>query len=143
MLQVDEIDFHSINLRVEAFFIRTQVFIFEQGVDPSLEYDEFDETAHHYLAFDGNMAVGTARWRTTGEGIKLERFAVLQAFRNKGVGAALLQKIMEDVVPQAQNIYLHAQLKAVPFYEKHGFVKEGNVFLEAGINHYAMTWSGK
>jgi predicted GNAT family N-acyltransferase len=140
MVTVVKIDFKKIELRVESFYIRTQVFIFEQGVDPSLEYDEFDDTAHHYLAFDNESPVGAARWRYTDEGIKLERFAVLTAFRNGGVGAAILKKVMEDVIPLSEKIYLHAQLKAVPFYERYGFVKEGDEFTEAGMKHFAMVW---
>ncbi|MEI6765281.1 MAG: GNAT family N-acetyltransferase [Bacteroidota bacterium] len=140
MVTVVEIDINKVASRVEVFYIRTQVFIFEQGVDPSLEYDEFDDNAHHYLALENETSVGAARWRYTDEGIKLERFAVLAAFRNCGVGAAILKKVMEDVRPLSKKIYLHAQIKAVPFYERYGFVKEGDEFTEAGMKHFAMVW---
>ena len=35
-------------------------------------------------------------------------------------------------------IYLHAQVDVIPFYEKIGFIKEGDQFEEAGIQHYKM-----
>jgi predicted GNAT family N-acyltransferase len=34
---------------------------------------------------------------------------------------------------------MHAQQQVIPFYEKLGFVKEGDIFEEAGIMHYKMT----
>ena len=34
--------------------------------------------------------------------------------------------------------FLHAQLQAVPFYEKFGFTCEGEAFDEAGILHVRM-----
>lgn len=142
MIKVISIDFKNIHLRVEAFYIRTQVFVFEQHVDPSLEYDEFDDVARHYLAYTDDLPTGTARWRQTPEGIKLERFAVLSPYRNKGIGKALLDTIMKEVSPLSGHIYLHAQIQAVPFYERHGFVTEGEPFFEAGMKHFSMVWTG-
>jgi predicted GNAT family N-acyltransferase len=42
---------------------------------------------------------------------------------------------MKDVAGFGEMIYLHAQLGAVNFHWKHGFVKEGEVFYEANIGH--------
>lgn len=127
----------------QAFSIREQVFVGEQGVPLDIEYDEHDRRdARHYLAraADGTPA-GAARWRETEKGIKLERFAVLPAFRNQELGAALLQAVLRDVNAEfpAAPVYLNAQVKAVPFYERHGFHKVGEMFEEAGIQHYKMV----
>jgi predicted GNAT family N-acyltransferase len=35
-------------------------------------------------------------------------------------------------------VELHAQLQAIPFYEKLGFESFGDIFLDAGIQHVAM-----
>jgi len=127
-----------------AFAIRRTVFVEGQGVPAEDEYDEHDHTdAHHYLArtADGTPC-GAARWRKTPNGVKLERFAVLEKYRNQTAGAALLQSVLQDVqatYPEA-NVYLHAQLPAVRFYERHGFVKEGELFSECDIEHYKMVW---
>ena len=126
-----------------AFTIREQVFQEEQGVPADLEHDEHDRRdARHYLAraADGTPA-GTARWRETAHGVKLERFAVLPAFRNQEIGAALLHVVLADVRAErpAAEVYLNAQLRAVPFYERHGFHKEGEMFEEANIQHYKMV----
>ena len=124
----------------QAFDVRTEVFIIEQSVDPSLEMDEYDATSNHYLAIDDNKAVATARWRETENGIKLERFAVLKAYRSLGVGGNILKMVLQDVLPHNKYTYLHAQLKAMDFYTRHGFVKEGDLFIEADIQHYKMHY---
>ncbi|MCR5886815.1 GNAT family N-acetyltransferase [Hymenobacter sp. J193] len=128
----------------EAFAVRTAVFVEEQQVPREAESDEHDRTdATHYLAraADGT-ACGAARWRPTDKGVKLERFAVLAPYRNQAAGAALLAQVLRDVdaaYPQAL-VYLHAQLPAVRFYERHGFVKDGPRFTECDIEHYRMRW---
>jgi len=119
--------------------IRTEVFVKEQNVDPVLEY-EHEEEGHFYLMFIDDEPVATARWRMTKNGIKLERFAMLKEYRNQGLGSALLSEVMNDVMFQKQKIYLHSQLKAVSFYERAGFVKKGETFKEAGIDHYLMEY---
>ncbi len=126
----------------QAVQIRKAVFVLEQKVDPNDEYDQFEETSHHFLAkLDGKPA-GAARWRRTEKGIKLERFAVLKEFRGKGVGQALVQAVLQDVrsMPdsESQVIYLHAQLNAVALYSKFGFQTVGNQFEECNIKHYKM-----
>ncbi len=120
--------------------IRTTVFVEEQGVDASLEYDAFEATAQHYLVFDDSQAIATARWRETINGVKLERFAVLPSYRGKGIGQYLVEAVLEEVLPLKKLIYLNAQVQVVGFYQKLGFVKEGVLFEEAGIQHFKMSY---
>ena len=126
------------DLTKQASQIRQEVFVEEQNVDPALEYDEHEKSALHYLLSVEGMPVATARWRETSKGIKLERFATLVPHRNKGLGAILLEDIMDDILPLGKKIYLHSQLKAIPFYERHGFKKIGEQFSEADIDHFEM-----
>ena len=124
----------------KAFSIRRTVFIEEQNVPEVIEMDSFDKTASHILAFDRERPVGTARWRTTGNGIKLERFAVLREFRGMGIGKTLVQFIMEFLGFE-ERIYLHAQESVVAFYEKFDFQVQGELFFEAGIPHRLMVYN--
>jgi len=124
----------------KALAIRHEVFVKGQNVDPALEYEHEDD-AHHYLLLLDEKPAATARWRETESGIKLERFATLEEYRNKGFGAALLKEILKDIIPLKKKIYLHSQLTAVKFYEKYGFVKEGEIFFEANIGHYKMIFA--
>ncbi len=127
-----------------AFTIREKVFVQGQGVPADDEYDQHDRqaTTRHYLARVDGQPAGAARWRPTDKGVKLERFAVLDGFRNHGVGTALVQQVLADVraeVPAAAQVYLHAQLQAVPLYERTGFQKVGEMFEECDIQHYKMV----
>jgi predicted GNAT family N-acyltransferase len=124
-----------------VFNIRQKVFVEEQKVPLDEEYDEFEKISNHYLANYNGMPAGVARWRETENGVKLERFAVLDEFRNKEVGSAILKQVLEDVnaIYSGKQIYLHAQLKAIPFYERHGFQKVGEQFSECDILHYKMV----
>ncbi len=140
MFAIKRFSFTEKEFAESAFAIRRQVFVEEQGVDPALEYDH-EEEAHHYLLLLGDKPVATARWRETDKGIKLERFAVLPSFRNRGIGEIILKEVLKDVHQTEKVIYLHSQLKAVSFYERSGFKKSGEMFSEAGIDHFLMKYS--
>lgn len=126
----------------QAFQIRRHVFVVEQKVPASEEYDEFEGVSSHFLAELDGKPVGTARWRFTKNGVKMERFAVLEDARGKGVGQALVEAVLEDINsnPDAagKTKYLHSQLTAISLYSKFGFEKVGDMFEECNIQHYKM-----
>lgn len=121
-----------------AFAVRRKVFIEEQQVDEKEEFDAFESDSVHYAALAGGQVVGTARYRRTEEGVKLERFAVLKPYRRKGVGNALLKALLDEIGEGQGKMYLHAQTAVTSFYEKHGFRKVGEQFEECNIQHYKM-----
>lgn len=125
-----------------AFKIRTTVFVEEQNVPPQDELDEYENTAVHFLAYANDQPVGTARYRYTDKGIKLERFAVLKEFRQHGLGKALVNAVMNDIAASQDNqgkvCYLHGQVPVVKFYQSFGFEPEGDQFDECGIMHFLM-----
>jgi predicted GNAT family N-acyltransferase len=125
-----------------AFSIRQKVFVDEQKVSRDEEYDAYEEIATHYLAMFEGTPAGTARWRVTDHGVKLERFAVLPDFRNHGVGSVLVNTVLQHVLPLNKKIYLHSQVSAMNLYAKAGFVPEGELFYEANIPHYKMVYKG-
>lgn len=129
-------------LKERLFDLRKEVFVDEQNVSREDEFDDFEESSHHFVALDDeDNVIGVARWRRTENGIKLERFAVKKVKRGKGVGSALVEKVLEDIQQKegpGQNLYLHAQLSAVPLYQKFGFEEIGDQFLECDIWHYLM-----
>jgi predicted GNAT family N-acyltransferase len=124
----------------QALAIRKKVFIEEQKVERKLEVENEEEATYYLLLID-EKPVGTGRWRKTSEGIKLERFAVLPDFRNKNLGTVILKKVLEDLKNMEEKVYLHSQLKAIPYYGRQGFKKEGKLFVEANIKHYTMVWA--
>ncbi len=122
-----------------AFQIRRDVFVKEQMVNEAEEYDQEEESTH-FLALYNEIPVGTARYRKTDNGIKLERFAILKPYRSVGVGSAILQFILKELNAYNGQIYLHAQLTAMGLYSKFGFESVGEQFEEAGIQHYQMIF---
>ena len=124
-----------------ASAIRHEVFVVEQHVPVELELDAFDAVALHALAFDGaaNTALGTGRLLPDGH---VGRMAVRRDARGADVGSRLLLALMELAQQRGDPaVVLHAQLSARGFYERHGFIPEGPVFMDAGIEHIAMRRS--
>ena len=137
MVTIERFTFQDKYLIDQAFNIRNQVFVIEQSVDKEEEY-EFEEESIHFILFKNNQACATARYRETEYGIKLERFAVLKEYRGLGYGMDILLEMLEDIKELSKTKYLHAQVQVVPFYEKAGFKKIGDIFEEAQIMHYKM-----
>lgn len=122
----------------EAMPIRHTVFVLEQGVPEALEHDEHDAVCLHVLARDASgRAVGTGRLLPDGH---IGRLAVLAEARGSGVGHALMLRLLAAASERGHvTAALNAQVDAVPFYARLGFVAEGEVFMEAGIAHLAMS----
>jgi len=122
----------------ELRILREFIFIREQNVPPELEWDGKDEDCVHMLARDSQgRAIGTARMTVEGH---IGRMAVLRAWRRRGVGSALLKALITVATArQLPRVQLDAQRHAVDFYQRHGFTPQGEVFMDAGIEHQHMT----
>ena len=125
---------------VDAFLVRQEVFILEQGVPAELELDEFDSSAAHVLAYQDVHCIGTGRLvNLSAKQAQIGRMAVLAKFRGKGVGKQILRKLVDLAATQGvREIILHSQVSAILFYEKLGFQAQGDVYDEAGIPHRNM-----
>jgi YbgC/YbaW family acyl-CoA thioester hydrolase len=122
--------------------LRTRVFVEEQAIPASLEWDAADATALHAVAFNRfGMAVGTGRLLQPAPGIgQVGRMAVHQAVRGSRVGRALLDALTAAARERGDTeVLLHAQTSALGFYQRAGFVARGPVFEEAGIPHQEMV----
>ena len=105
-----------------------------------MEIDEFDGLAWHALAYQNKQAIGTGRLVLLEPGYgQIGRMAVLPSHRGKGIGADILRHLIDLARQQeVQNLILHSQVTAIPFYEKLGFVVDGPTYDEAGIAHRNM-----
>ncbi len=122
--------------RPELERIRREVFIREQALPESEEWDDEDAVCVHALARLNREPVGTGRLNPAG---KIGRIAVVAGMRGRGIGALITRRLVEEAHHRGiREPYLHAQLQAVPFYERLGFRSEGGVFDEAGIPHVRM-----
>jgi predicted GNAT family N-acyltransferase len=127
-------------LAEQARQVRDAVFVGEQKVPRDIEWDEHDAVSRHVIAHDSDGgAIGTGRLLTDGH---IGRMAVLADWRGKGVGRALLERLLEEARQQGHaHLALHAQTQASGFYRRFGFVEEGPEFMEAGIPHRTMVRS--
>ena len=136
--------------RAAALAVRHEVFVIEQGVPPELEVDELDEEADHFLLYDGRAAVGAARLVLEPPGFAgaevahgpvghLGRLAVLKTARGAGAGARLVGAVEARAAERGvREMALAAQTHAVPFYERFGYVAQGDAFDDAGLPHRWM-----
>ena len=121
--------------------IRQKVFKEEQGV-PYEEDEVYEEeiSSVSYLITLNEKPIGTIRYRQTEEGFKIERFAILKEYRGNGYGNNVF-KFFTDMIAAKYNpckIYFHSQCYIKDMYIKLGFIEEGDIFLEAGIEHIKM-----
>ena len=126
--------------------IRQAVFVEEQACPPDLEWDAYDAddvrgtACFHLVGQIGGKAVAAARWRPVGEAAKLERFAVLEAYRGTGIGRQMVAAALEAARAAGfSRFVLHAQAHLDAFYERFGFRPVGEPFDEAGIEHVKMV----
>jgi predicted GNAT family N-acyltransferase len=117
--------------------VRHAVFVVEQRVPETLEWDDADAQSLHALAVEASGgAIGCARLLPDGH---IGRVAVLVRWRRRGVGSALLLRLVDETRSRGDaRVILNAQVAAMPFYARHGFVARGDAFDEAGIAHRVM-----
>jgi predicted GNAT family N-acyltransferase len=117
--------------------VREPVYVVEQNVPIELEWDALDPLCFHVIARDADdRPIGTGR--LTPEG-KIGRMAVLREWRGRGVGEALLQALVDRARSVGwTEVQLNAQVGAIEFYARYGFVPFDDEFEEAGIAHQSM-----
>ncbi|WP_051083846.1 GNAT family N-acetyltransferase [Dasania marina] len=118
--------------------LRHEVFVLEQNVPPHLEWDDQDDEAYHWLAYNSQQqAIGCARLLRNGA---IGRMAIAKQARGKNYGLQLLQAAVEFAQRQLRvdDVHLSAQTHAIRFYQKAGFVAEGDIYDDAGIPHITM-----
>ena len=86
--------------------IRRKVFVQEQNINENLENDDHIIDANYIIAFKELLPVGTARYRKTNLGIKLERFAVLKEYRYLGVGKSMLKYLLNKLIKEKKSILI-------------------------------------
>lgn len=119
-----------------AIAIRFKVFVDEQRLPAEEEIDELDATSLHAVITLDGVPIATGRLCPDG---RIGRMAVKKEFRGEGFGGLILSALIEAARDQGhQAVFLHAQCQALGFYESFGFVAEGPIFSEAGIDHRLM-----
>ncbi|XMB66220.1 GNAT family N-acetyltransferase [Mycoplasmatota bacterium zrk1] len=121
--------------------VREIVFIDGQQVPRDLEHDGLDREATLIVAYLNSSPIGAGRYRLVDNYAKIERIAVLEEYRNLGIGKKIMEFI-ENEIRENTNIELlklNSQCSAAPFYERLDYKKKGDTFTEAGIEHILMV----
>ncbi len=148
----------------DAMPVRETVFVIGQGVPGELERDGRDPLCRQAVArlmgaaASGSPGEGGAARKTPNEPNRpagaegavvgtgrllpdghIGRMAVLPPWRGCGIGGAILEALTGEARAIGMSeVVLHAQVHAEDFYRRHGFVAEGEIFMEAGIEHRLM-----
>lgn len=121
---------------LDNVLVRGKVFIVEQGIDWSIEFDGLDDQCILFTAYRDDQAVGAARLYNN----KVGRVATLKDHRKKGIASEIMAAIEQYATKHNMDmLVLHAQMPVKDFYLKLGYLPEGNTFYEADIEHIKMT----
>jgi len=124
---------------LKAYCVRSIVFVEQQQCPYDIEHDGLDYSALHLLGEEGGEPFAAARIRFLGAYAKFERIAVREAYRGRGLGHALVDFMIEVARERGFTQFkMHAQAHLANFYRVHGFETRGEIFQEAGIDHYLM-----
>lgn len=125
----------------DAIHIRKEVFVEEQQVPPELEIDDLEDQTTHLVGYIDSVPAATARIYEKEPGTyKIQRVAVIKKARKTGTGKKLMNELETHLRSlDAKKMVLDSQDHAILFYEKSGFLVEGDGFMDAGIPHHRMT----
>jgi predicted GNAT family N-acyltransferase len=125
---------------IKVFIVRGIVFIEEQDCIYREEIDEHEFGSIHILGEQDGQPIAAARIRFLGDVAKLERIAVRKAYRGKNHGHDLVEYMLQVSREHGfRKFKMHAQVYLRDFYAQHGFAVSGDIFQEAGIDHYLMV----
>jgi predicted GNAT family N-acyltransferase len=124
------------DLANHAKAIREAVFIQEQHIAAADEWDEQDAIATHFVIFDKDQAIATARLLANNS---IGRVAVLKSHRGLKIGQRLMQAVIDYArAEQREFVKLSSQVHAIGFYQALGFEVQGEEYLDCGIPHIDM-----
>ncbi len=121
--------------------LRRAVFIEEQNIPESLEWDENDPVVLHAVARNRlGQVIATGRLLHAEDGVShIGRMAVHRNLRSGGHGAAVVRVLEEAAHARGdREVALNAQRSAERFYARLGYAVHGEGFEEAGIPHIEM-----
>ena len=122
----------------EAFFIREEVFVKEQGFQG--EFDSIDDTCWHLICYENGGPVACARLYSEGNsGWHAGRIAVRKISRGTGIGSRIMKALEEKARELGgKKIVISAQCRAAEFYEKQGYQRTANEYLDEYCPHVEM-----
>lgn len=132
----------------ELLALRAEVFVVEQTC-PFQDLDGLDrrDGVLHLLGYEGDHLAAYARIMAPGigdeQGCAIGRVVTSPRSRGDGLGHQLLTEALRGCEARwpAHSIWLGAQAHLQGFYGRHGFVAEGEGYIEDDIPHMGMRKS--
>lgn len=121
---------------------RSQIFMLEQGIR-CLDMDDKDyDSFHFFYEQEGKILAYMRAFYVDEEKTCVKIGRVLSMEHKKGLGSALTRETfsyLKDVLG-VKKVIVSAQIGAVGFYEKMGFEKTSDEYLEENIPHISMEF---
>lgn len=128
-------------LNDDIISIRTSVFILEQGFKN--EFDNKDNTCSHIVLYSDGKAVATCRYYKEGKSYHIGRVAIIKEYRGQHLGHEIMKiaeaKVKAECVEKPCMIEVSAQVRVSEFYEKLGYNKVGEIYLDEFCEHIRMV----
>lgn len=124
----------------EARNIRNEVFVKEQGFIE--EFDVIDDIAKHIVIYEREQPISTCRiyFNIKKQSYVIGRIAVIKEWRGKNIGQRMLISAEDNIKRDGgKSAMLSAQVRAVGFYEKQGYKKQGVAYLDEECLHIWMN----
>jgi ribosomal protein S18 acetylase RimI-like enzyme len=110
------------------------------GMPRGTEKDLYEDSAFHVVALWESQIIGSARLRALSKELgSIAYVAVLTEFQNQGIGTRLVEKLIEVAAEQnLPTLRVMTRTSALKFYQRLGFVAEGEPFDYLEIPHVFM-----
>lgn len=136
----------TVNELYDLLKLRSEVFVVEQNC-VFLDQDDKDQKCYHLLLYSADQLVGYSRLVPAGlsyQEMAIGRVVSSPAMRGKGVGKLVMELSIEycHKLFEVGVIRIGAQTYALEFYGALGFVSDGEVYDEDGIEHIEMIRKG-
>lgn len=120
--------------------LRDEVLRKPLGLHFSQEEIDKEKEHMHMAAYEDDQILGCCMLVKEGDDtVRLRQMAVVNDVQGKGIGRALMQ-FAENLARDRgyKRITMHARKNAIGFYERMGYRKKGDEFMEITIPHIVM-----
>ena len=104
-----------------------------------------DQRTRFLVAYHEGKMVGCSTLQTDprdGAMFRIRGMAVDFDFQNNGIGSKIVSKLQKYAKENNTGIWCNARIRAVPMYERRGFVIVSDIFEIEGIGpHHDMQWN--
>ena len=119
--------------------LRKKAFVIDRGVPENVEFDGRDSLLLHFCLYDNDKLAASLRAEEIENYVHIGRIVVNENLRKNGYGRKLLDYLCNWAKEKGYSfVELSAVNTARGFYEKVGFIAEGDYYEETGVPHIYM-----